>query len=97
MNLNGIQCRKAHNNITVSDICANMNDNTKITYILLDDDDIAVSCHLKNTPREIMKYQAFYVETHYDILYVYIEKIKKEKKHENKNNAKNWKQKIKKT
>ena len=57
----------------VSDICANMYDNVKITYILFVSE-IEVSCYLKNTPREIMEYQLFYVDTYYDRLYIYIEK-----------------------
>lgn len=60
---------------------ANMNYDTKISYVL--DSGITVSCKLKNTPREILKYRVFYMETYFDILYVYIKK-KRRKNHERK-------------
>lgn len=73
----GIQERKKNNGIIVADICANMNDDAKISYVL--DSGITVSCKLKNTPREILKYPVFYIETYFDILYVYIKKEKEKK------------------
>lgn len=76
MNLKGLMGAYQHNGekgITVRDICKNMNDITKMGYIL---DDIAISCKLQNTPKEIMEYHVCYTEVDFDTLYVQIEKRK---------------------
>ena len=77
MNLNGLTRayqRNGEKGITVSEVYSNMSADTKIYYIL--ESDIAIGCKLKNTPIEIMKYHVLYIETHYGILYVHIEKRK---------------------